>query len=266
MNKLGNNKRISKAVSILAIGAILTAGGMFLWRNQFDFSLFSSASSKTIQTVMNLGEKSTQEKPQHAIQVVNLLTASQRKPPELIDRSESSTIISSLRDQAVLSYNDASKPITDHVYILIRTGKNAAIKGITEKDPVTTVSTKVSKEITTLIDLLTARPGVFPEGYTIFVATLPDPTDGTGDVSRCSGLIPNNGADYIKGVFNSVNAAIENTAAIYPTSIRIVDIESLFKGHGVNTSDSWFRDCATINEKGETEVAKEFAKVIEEFE
>jgi hypothetical protein len=262
MNNTVTRKRITKSVGILAIGGLLTAGGLFLWQNQFDFSLFSSASNTTIQAVMVLGERPTNQQPQHAIQVVAELDKSQNKPPELIDRSENALLTSSLRDQAVLSYNDVTKPIENKVYYLVRTGRNTALNGITEKDTVTTISGKVAKEITTLIDLASARPGVFPKGFMIYIATLPDPTGGSGDVSTCNGKIPSNGSAYIKSVYEAVNGAIKETARIYPNSMRVVEVSTAFQNHGINSQDPWFSDCLTVNEKGENEIAKLFVAAV----
>lgn len=262
MNSSVIKKQVTKSVGILAIGGLLTAGGLFLWQNQFNFSLFSSASNTTIQAVMALGEKPTNQQPTHAVLVVAKLDESQSKPPELIDHSENALLTSSLRDQAVLSYNDVTKPIENHVYFLVRTGRNISLNGITEKDTVAAISGKVARELTSLVDLASARPGVFPKGFTIFVATLPDPTGGTGDVSYCNGKIPNNGSAYIKSVYSSISGAIMDTAKIYPNFMKVVDVEKAFQSHGMGSQDSWFSDCLTVNEKGEEEIARLFLEEI----
>lgn len=254
-------KRVTQSIGILAIGAVLTGGGMFLWQNQFDVSLFSSASSSTVQAVISIGEKSTDGVPLYTQRVSDYLQTKQSRKIEVTSRAEQGRTISSLRDQAVLGYNDLTKPITEHVYFTAITGQNTLLNGITNKESITSIATKVVKEISTFLDLTSARPGVFPEGYTVLLATLPDPLGGTGDATLCKGLIPNYGTEYTKSAVNEINEAILELSNIYPQSIKIVDLAQHLEGHGLDTSDTWFTDCTSLNQKGLEEVAKEFERV-----
>lgn len=253
-------KKVFRSVGILALGALLMGGGVFLWQNEFKLSLFSSASAQNIQAIISLGEKASPGIPLYATAVANEIQRTQSKIPEVVSRAEEGSTISSLRDQAVLGYNDITKPITDHVVFVVVAGKNTVINGIKAKDTVSTIATRVTKEVSSLIDLASARPGVFPEGYTVLLATLPDPLDGTGDTSYCKGLIPNYGMEYTKGVLKEVNAALRSTASIYPLNIKIVDLEKAFVGHGLTGGSSWFTNCATLNDKGMQEASALFVR------
>jgi len=256
-------KRIVKSFGILAVGAILTTGGLFLWQNQFDISLFSSAATNHIQAMIVLGERQDTKLAVHVSAVEKLINARQSTPIETVNRADENTIIYSLRDQAVLGYNDVTKPITDHVYFLVSTGKNITVNGIKDKDSILAISGKTTKEVTSLIDLLSARPGVFPKGFTVFLATLPDPLDGTGDVSSCKGAIPNNGNAYVNGVFEAVNNSMKATGSIYPQYINVVDVAKAFSGHGLSSITPWFSDCLTLNVAGQAEIARLFVAAVE---
>lgn len=271
MKKAFDKKKIAKSVGILAVGAVLTAGGLFLWQNQFNVSLFSSAANKNIQAVIVMGEttgKTNAETtsdllPLYASAVESLVNSRQANTVETIGRAEKGLIVSSLRDMAVLGYNDVTKPITNHVYFLVTTGRAVTINGITDKDSISTVSGQMTQELTSLVDVLSARPGVFPKGFTVFLATMPDPLDSTGNASLCKGTIPNNGDAYVDGVITAVNDSIKAIATVYPQYIKIVDGAKAFSGHGLASDTPWFSDCLTLNETGEAELANEFIKVVD---
>jgi len=258
-----DKKRIVKSLGILAIGAVLTTGGLFLWQNQFDISLFSSAATNNIQAMIVLGERQDAQLSIHVSAVEKLINSQQTLPVETVNRAEEGAIISSLRDQAVLGYNDVTKPITNHVYFLVSFGKNITVNGITDKDSISEISSKTTKEVTTLIDLLSARPGVFPKGFTVFLATLLDPLDGISDVTSCKGAIPNNGKEYVNGVFEAVNNSIKTTGSIYPQYIKVVDVAKAFSGHGLTSTTPWFSDCLTLNIAGQAEMARLFVAAVE---
>lgn len=259
----GNKKKVARSLGVLVIGAILTGGGIFLWQNEFNISLFSSASTSTVQAVVLLGETSEEGIPTYTLGVTKYLNAKQPQAIEHISRAEDGTSVSTLRDQAVLAYNDITKPITRHVIFFVISGRNTLVKGISANESVTSIATKITKEVSDLIELAAARPGVFPAGFTIYLATLPDPLDGTGDTTLCKGVIPNYGKEYTKGVLKEINASLRSVAAIYPLNISLVELDKDFLNHGLTSAQPWFADCLTLNDKGNSALETSFTKAVQ---
>lgn len=259
----GNKKKMLRSLGVLVVGAILTGGGIFLWQNEFNISLFSSASTESVQAIVSLGETAQEAMPTYSIGVSKYLSTKQPKSIELINRAEEGTAISTLRDQAVLAYNDITRPITKHVIFLVITGRITLVNGIKSKDSVSSIATRITKEVSELVELASARPGVFPAGYTIYLATLPDPLDGTGDTTYCKGAIPNYGKEYTKGILKEINASLRSVASIYPLSITLVELDKDFTNHGLTSNQPWFANCLTLNDDGYSALETSFVKAVQ---
>ncbi len=76
----------------------------------------------------------------------------------------------------------------------------------------------------------------FPGGCHIFFCNIYDPSDGVGDIEK-SGLPP--WADGLK-LLAKYNEAIEQCSRKHP-NVHFVDMHRLFLGHGLHSSQFWFR-------------------------
>ena len=95
-------------------------------------------------------------------------------------------------------------------------------------------------------------------GARVFQATIYDPSDGTGDFSRCGSplnLIPKQDTKPFFAAWNQV--ATEVAAA---EGVTMVDAYSAFNGHGVvPTAENWFAaDCIHPSRIGHNEMRKLF--------
>ncbi len=253
-----SNKNLFNAIGVLAIGAILTGGGLFLWQNQFNFIFAPQAATKNVQAVVVIGEKDTNEISELGKSVVAKLNETSPKKIELIDRSETGTAVSTLRDQSVLGFNDITKPITGHVYFIATVGESDFTQGVTNKEAVSVISSRFSRNLSNLIDILTSRPGAFPDGVSVYIAMFPDPTAGSGDVSVCKGVIPNNGKEYTRSVYSEMTKSLAALKSVYPQYLHIVNANASFSDHGLSSSQSWFDSCTKISQVGSQQLNNAF--------
>lgn len=256
-----NKKKLFKAAGILAIGALLTAGGLFLWQNQFNIIFAPKASTNTVQAAIVIGEVGGNPQSYGKL-VVEELNKQASKKIEFVSRAETGIATTSLRDQTVFGYNDVTKPITDHIYFLAITGRSSFVDALKKKEAPQLAASKVTKQITDMVELAASRPGVFPEGFTLFIAAFPDPLNGTGNTQSCGGQVTNQDAEYTKELYQAISTAIKNTKTVYPQQIQLVDTETTFKAHGVGAKESWFSSCLSLNDTGEMELSKLFLSVI----
>ncbi|MCC7304158.1 hypothetical protein IT418_01965 [bacterium] len=248
-------KKIFNALGILAIGAILTVGGLFLWPNQFNIIFAPQASSKKVQAIVEIGEK-TSEKTTYAQTVKREIDKSITLPIEVVSFSET-TRTTSLRDQAVLGYNSLTKPIKDHIYFFVTLGQSELVAALQHNESKQTVTNKVTSNLTELVELLASRPGVFPSGFTVFLATFPKPIKGDSDIARCGQSFTNaTTAKYLEA-YDALKQAEENVRTLYPQYVKIVTTSS-FSAHTLENSNRWFVDCLHINPAGENGLAKAF--------
>ncbi|WKZ24176.1 MAG: hypothetical protein QY312_01045 [Candidatus Dojkabacteria bacterium] len=261
--KSTSKKNIINAVSILALGAILSGGGIFLWQNQFTFNFTPQASTQDLQSVVLLGEKSNLSTDNYGQGVVDVLATKTPRTIEFIDQAEVHPPIASPRDQAVLAYNAMNRPIEGHVYFLLVLGKNAWIEGLEQQETIATTTASIRKQVTDLVELLAARPGAFPQGFTIFLAAFPDPLKGTGDAQHCGSDFPIREAKTIAETYKEITRTIEALSVLYPEYIEVVPVNNAFSAHTLLDTESWFSDCVNLNAVGEQELSKRFLQVIE---
>jgi lysophospholipase L1-like esterase len=94
-------------------------------------------------------------------------------------------------------------------------------------------------------------------GCTVIINTVYDPTDGSDAVGEEAGFRPELRAEY-----NALNAGIKAIAERH--GFLLADLEALFHGHGVESSDPWFVQVIEPNLAGATAIAGEWLRLLEQ--
>lgn len=89
------------------------------------------------------------------------------------------------------------------------------------------------RRLSEMLDRISAK---FPGGCEIFIANIYDPTDGDGDAEN-AGLPAWPGGLAVHGAYNQV---IERVAKS-KSNVHLVDMHSLFLGHGIHCRKFWHR-------------------------
>ena len=259
-----------RAFRLLLLSILLIGGGLFIWQNQFVLSLFSSAKETKVSTIIVLGDtlsaiSSTDQGVDPYSKIVKkALEQRLEMPMTYINKADKSDVgTTSLRYQAVLGYGDIPQPSSGKIIFLVTSGYMNISKGLASNDAVHDIVVDVRKNLLDLVELTTSKPGVFADGYVIYVANVIDPLDGTGLTSACKGTFPNATKDQIFAAISQVNAEIQNFEDKYPEVVHVVNANGAFYGHGiVAAEDLWMKNCTTLNENGQAQLGKLFVQKI----
>jgi hypothetical protein len=118
----------------------------------------------------------------------------------------------------------------------------------------------VRKDLATALDELT-MPGRFGAGVDVYVyeADIYDPSDGTGDFSKCPpplSLIPKQDTTMIWARWNAV---VHDEAVKHGMYTDVLGMHDVFHNHGVPSADSWFyTDCIHPNTPGHEAIHQMF--------
>lgn len=93
-----------------------------------------------------------------------------------------------------------------------------------------------------------------PLGARVIVNTVYDPSDGDDEVGRRDLGLSRLEAMELRRRFNAVNRGIRNLAIV--RGFLLADLERLFHGHGVASSDPWFVQLIEPNLAGATAIAE----------
>jgi lysophospholipase L1-like esterase len=107
-------------------------------------------------------------------------------------------------------------------------------------------------------------PGRFGAGVEvrIFEADIYDPSDGTGNLSKCPAPLDMIPAQNFDPYFSAWNSVVDTTVPKEGMSV-VAPLHMTFRGHGVNSSDNWYySDCIHPNAKGHVAIRGMFWSMI----
>jgi hypothetical protein len=97
-----------------------------------------------------------------------------------------------------------------------------------------------------------------PLGARVIIITIYDPSDGDNDVGRCD--LSRLAAIELRRRLNALNRGIGGLAA--ERGFLLADLERLFHGHGVASTEPWFVDVIEPNLAGATATAEHWYELL----
>ncbi len=160
-------------------------------------------------------------------------------------------------------------PVSGHSIIVVTIGGNDVVRSF-GTDPAGTPLTNAEQKIRSFIASL-QDPAWFPDGTTILLANVYDPSDGVGQAAECLG-----GFNF-SAQTNALPTWAERYAAVArDLGVGVVDALGHFRGHGFHSDDSanpyyqssdptlWFaNDCIHPNERGHSELRRLFYEALD---
>jgi lysophospholipase L1-like esterase len=101
---------------------------------------------------------------------------------------------------------------------------------------------------------------ILPLGAGVVVSTIYDPSDGDNDVGRRELGLSRLAAIELRRRLNAVNRGIWKLAGEY--GFLLADLERLFHGHGIGSSESWFVEVIEPNLAGATAIAEHWYELL----
>lgn len=155
---------LSKAIMISIMGIFAIVAGIFVWQQPLYFAKDSSAGNATLDTLILIdAQQSEVLKSELTIQVRNSYNSATR----ILSAPPTSATITpqGLRQQLVdvFSFNP-----------LKIEGKASIIVILTPESINRTSKDAIQEELETFTNFLANRPGVFPQGYSLYITTVTD--------------------------------------------------------------------------------------------
>lgn len=151
-----------------------------------------------------------------------------------------------------ISDHDVSLTVSKADIITINIGGNDMLRALNKYslDDYESILGTIDKYADNLVEIFTQLRGKNPTAH-IYMSNLFMPS-----------IKDEKNIDYDKAryIVSYLNRIITNTSK--PYNIKVVQVESIFKGHEYGTSDSWFFDPIHPNQRGYSEMAKPFVTVI----
>jgi len=101
---------------------------------------------------------------------------------------------------------------------------------------------------------------IAPIGGQVILNTIYDPSDGNDDVGRRELGLSRLAAPALRRRFNAVNRGIRDLAAAH--GYLLADLEHLFHGHGIASTDPWFVHVIEPNLAGATAIASHWYELL----
>jgi len=99
-----------------------------------------------------------------------------------------------------------------------------------------------------------------PLGARVVINTIYDPSDGDNDVGRRELGLSRLATLELRKRLNAVNGGIRTLAL--DRAFVLADLERLFRGHGLASSDSWFVEAVEPNLAGATAIAEHWYELL----
>ena len=153
-------------------------------------------------------------------------------------------------------------PYTGHTIIVLAAGANDLDNRVALADPTGPVLDHALANLETIIPALRDST-TFPDGSTVMMMDVYDPTDDTGVAGDCTGPQPIPGLAAAFDVWRT-----RYTEFAMTHGVAMIDILCRFRGHAWNYNHAdnpfyrpsdptfWFRDCGHPNDRGEHEIRR----------
>ncbi len=151
-----------------------------------------------------------------------------------------------------ISNNDVLRKVSKADIITINIGGNDMLRALNKYslDDYESILGTIDKYADNLVEIFTELRDKNPNAH-IYMANLFIPsTKNDNSINQ----------DKARYIVSYINRIITNTSK--PYNIKVVQVESIFKGHEFGTPDSWFFDPLHPNQRGYSEMAKPFFTVI----
>jgi hypothetical protein len=165
--------------------------------------------------------------------------------------------------QMITQINGLGMAYTGDILITITIGGNDlnfhapdAVNGLDAPDKM-----KFTANLKTDLDALVASGRLGSGKVVVLEANIYDPSDGMGNFMSGGGGCPKFNAPASEDgmVFGAWNDLIASAVTDHMADDNLLDLHSLFQGHGFNGNDNWFyTDCLHPNQKGHEQLRRSF--------
>lgn len=180
---------------------------------------------------------------------------------ELVDGSRGgATTEDVLREQLLAVSARLPDPAPGHVIVVMTVGGNDLMAAARDGS----IFARREETLDAIADRLDRAVGHmrdserFPDGVSVYVAAVYDPSDGTGGAGECGLALPD--APEVIAALNE-----RYVARARARGFAVVDASGHFLGHGhtVGPLRGWFADCVHPNDRGHHELRRLFLEAIE---
>ncbi len=224
----------------------------------------ASGSAKVYHALLGLNDDAAY--PVEAATDLESLTGS---PVEVVDVAVSGARTRNLESQMTALRSSLTLPASGHTVVVVTIGGNDLSGAISGGDPTGGVLTAALRNIRLMVQFF-QNPGNFPDGVSIYVGNVYDPSDGEAQIATCFfGLsLPQLVAamDVWRDEYESLGAEM---------GFAVVDMLGAFHGHAhhhdntmnpyYDTADPtpWFADCLHPNDRGHHELRRIFYEAMD---
>lgn len=138
-----------------------------------------------------------------------------------------------LASQGEKLINKIDDPIEGHTIVAMTIGGNDLQAAYKKEEDIDQIMSGVMSDIENLARFFEQNSAVFPDGVSIFVSNVYDPTDGTGKARACTLKATKGETDRLFTSSNAGFASLESAGL----DIYVVDAYNLFLGHGAESNN-----------------------------
>jgi len=259
-----NSSKAFKVVLILTLGVILAFGGIFLWKNDFNLSFLSHAGTSKTSHIVVLGDYTKRKQTHFTLETHSTLEKELGRTLSYVNVLGDEVTLP-LKDQTVTAYQKLPQPISGKVAFIVLSGQETVRRGLKNGNSPHAIAAKFENDLQNMLSLASDRPGVFPDGITLYVSDFYDVTDGLYNTPSCIKKYPYESSAQLTTLKAEMNKVTSKFAEDNIGKVSIVPLSEAVVGHAAgsaSTSIKWFNNCDELNDLGKEEFSNLFVKKI----